>query len=568
VTAHIFVPDRSHSIVHGPPLDEEPGLGTLTLPGFLREVTARFAGHEALVQQTGGVPERWSYADLWSRSVGVAKALVARGLGKGERVGVLMTNRAEFLTAMFGTALAGGVGAPLSTFSTADELDYLVATSSCSMLLIERHVLKKDFGAILCAVEPEIGAAPTGGVTSLKFPFLRCLASVDGEALGAIEAWRAFLAPGETISDEQIEARAASVMPADPGALFFSSGSTNKPKGILSSQRGVALQCWRLGRQQRLAEGVRSWAANGFFFSGNFANVIGGTLAMGGALVLQRTFQAKAALDLMQAEKVSYAFAWPHQWAQLVASPNWATTDLSAMHFVDTDGPIARHPTIRTDWIEPRHCYGNTETFTISTAYPANTSRADAHDSHGLPWPGNILKIVDPLSGATVPVGMRGEIAIKGPTLMLGYVGVPLDETLDAEGFFRTGDGGQVDAAGRLFWQGRLSDIIKTGGANVSPLEIDDILRTCPGVKVVQTVGVPDEMLGEIVVSCVVPVPDTALDEAVVRGFAKEKLASFKVPRRVLFFTENDLSMTGTAKIKTSDLRDLAARTLAKQEAA
>ena len=203
----------------------------------------------------------------------------------------------------------------------------------------------------------------------------------------------------------------------------------------------------------------------------------------------------------------------------------------------------------------------NGESF--STGYPANTSREEAHCSHGLPFPGNSLKIVDPLSGIVLPVGDRGEIAVKGPTLMLGYLGIPLDETLDEEGYFRTGDGGYVDEAGRLFWEGRLNDIIKTGGANVSPLEIDSVIRDCPGVKVTQTVGVPHETLGEVVVACIVPHEGTALDEATVRNFVRDKLASYKVPRRVLFFGEGDLQLTGSAKVKTGDLRNLAAKTLA-----
>jgi acyl-CoA synthetase (AMP-forming)/AMP-acid ligase II len=561
MSGHVYVPDTSVSIVRGPPLADEAALGELTLAGFLRQVTERFAEREALVQtRADGTAERWSYRELWARSLRVAKALTACGLGKGERVGVLMTNRAEFLAAMFGTALAGGVAAPLSTFSTASELEHLVAGSACSVLLLERQVLKKDFAQILCDIDPAIGAGGPDALASLKFPFLRRLAMVDGgEALGAIEPWDAFLARGDGVATAQVEARAATVQPSDPGVLFFSSGSTNKPKGILSAHRGVSVQMWRMGPQQRLEDGVRSWTANGFFWSGNFAMVVGGTLALGGSLLLQRTFQPDEALELMAAERASFLFAWPHQWAQLEAAANWDRVDLSALKFIDVDCPIARRPEVKTSWIEPRHCYGNTETFTLSTAFPANTPRDAAGGSHGRPLPGNTLKIVDPLTGALTPLGERGEVAIKGPTLMLGYLGAPLDETLDAEGYFRTGDGGYVDAEGRLFWEGRLNDIIKTGGANVSPVEIDSVIQELDGVKVAQTVGVPHETLGELVVTCIVPQDGATLDEATVRNFAKEKLASYKVPRRVLFFSADELQLTGSAKVKTADLRALAA---------
>jgi acyl-CoA synthetase (AMP-forming)/AMP-acid ligase II len=555
------VQDKSVSIIRGMPLSEEPGLGELTLTGFIRQVAERFSNREALVQRhPDGTMERWSYRDLWDRSIEVAKALVACGLAKGERVGVLMTNRAEFLSAAFGTALAGGIVAPLSTFSTPHELEYLAASSACSVLLFQRRVLKKDFAQMLRALEPAICTAAPARLASLRFPFLRHLAMVDSDTpMGAIETWDAFLARGGGVSLAHIEARAATVYPSDPGALFFSSGSTNRPKGILSAHRGVAIQLWRMRRQQGLGGDVRTWTANGFFWSGNFAMVIGGTLSAGGTLVLQQTFQPEEALDLMAAEKASFPFAWPHQWAQLESAANCDKVDLSALKYIDVDSPMARHPTVKTSWVEPRHCYGNTETFTLSTGYPANTPRETAGNSHGLPLAGNSLKIVNPLSGIVVPVGARGEIAVKGPTLMLGYLGVPLDETLDDEGYFRTGDGGYVDAAGRLFWEGRLNDIIKTGGANVSPVEIDSVLKDCPGVKIAQTVGVPHETLGELVVTCIVPHEGATLDEDTVRNFAREKLASYKVPRRVLFFGECDLQLTGSAKVKTGDLRNLAA---------
>ncbi|TAL02737.1 MAG: long-chain fatty acid--CoA ligase, partial [Rhodospirillaceae bacterium] len=167
------------SIVHGAPLSTEPGLGTLTIPGYLREVTTRFAKNEALVRRTADGAERWTYADLWERSVEVARALVASGVGKDSRVGVLMTNRPEFLSAMFGTALAGGVAVILSTFSTAPELEQLLRVSGVSVLLFERHVVTKDFAAVLGELEPAIQTCRPGGLVSLKLPFLRRLVALD-----------------------------------------------------------------------------------------------------------------------------------------------------------------------------------------------------------------------------------------------------------------------------------------------------------------------------------------------------------------------------------------------------
>jgi acyl-CoA synthetase (AMP-forming)/AMP-acid ligase II len=559
-----MIDQHALSIVGGAPLRAESGLGSLSIPGYLREVTTRYAEREALVLRSAEGIQRWTYATLWERSTEVARALLAAGVGKNSRVGIMMTNRPELLAAVFGTALAGGIAVPLSTFSTAPELRYLLRTSAVSILLFEPCVLDKDFVRILSDLEPEIRSAAPGQLLSREFPFVRRMAIVGGApGGGAIESWSDFLAPGRALSPELVEATAAAVQPSDPGMLFFSSGTSAQPKGILNSHRAVAIQLWRWRRlYDDLEDGVRCWPANGFFWSGVFSMALGVTFSRGGALVLQPTFEPAAALELLQAEAVNLPLCWPHQWSRLSDAPNWTKVDLGSLRYVDRESPLGRHPTVRTDWREPRG-YGVTETFTVVAACIAGAPPEAFGDSHGEVLPGNTVKIVDPTTGAVMRRGERGEIAVKGPTLMLGYVGVPVDETLDAQGFFRTGDAGRVDESGLLYWEGRLSDIIKTGGANVSPLEVDAVLNTYPGIKFAHTVGVPHDALGEIVVACAVPHEGVALDEAAIRDFLRERLASYKVPRRVLVFREGELSLTGSAKVKSGALRELAAKRLA-----
>jgi fatty-acyl-CoA synthase len=557
------------SIARGIPLSEETDVGPLTLGGYVREIARRYGAREAAMITLDGRTERWSYDELLARSMAVARALSACGVGKGTRVGILMTNRLEFLSSLFGTALAGGVATTISTFFTPHELDEVLRMAGCSVLLLERRVLKKDFGAIMTELEPAIAAAAPGEVASTRFPFLRHLAAVDGETTGAIESWDAFLARGEEVSPALIEATAAAVAPSDPGALFFSSGSTGKVKGILSAHRGVSLQLWRWPKWYNIQPDAppRTWSANGFFWSGNFAMALGGTLSSGGTLLLQRWFDAAEALALMERERCTMPLAWPHQWAQLEAAPNYLEVDLSPMRYLDKTMLLAKHPTVHSEWLEPGQAYGNTETFTLITVFASGTPPEISGKSHGEPTAGSTVKIVEPLTGETEPIGERGEIAVKGPTLMLGYVGIPLDQSLDEDGFLRTNDGGYIDERGRLFWEGRLNDIIKTGGANVSPIEIDDVISKCPGVKITQTVGVPDELLGELVVGCIVLQDGASLSEEAIKAFAREKLASYKVPRRILFFAEEDLKTTGSAKIKTADLRKLVGERLAAENA-
>ena len=552
------------SIARGIPLAEEAEIGALTLAGYIREVCERWPANEAAVLHLDGQVVRWTYADLWARTLATARSLVACGIGKGTRVGVICSNRPEYLSSVFGAALAGAVPTPISTFFTPTELDEVLRISGVSVLLMERRLLKKDYAQMLAELEPAVANGQPGEFASPRYPYLRHAAIVDGdEGLGAIEGWSAFAARGEAVAEELVLARADQVAPSDPGILLFSSGSTGKVKGIVSANRAACLQLWRWPQWYGLHEPARVWGANGFFWSGNFGQCIGGALSRGGCLILQRTFDPAEALELMQREQATMPIAWPHQWAQLEAAPNYQSVDLSSLKYVDMNTPLAKHPTVHSTWRQPEAAYGNTETFTLISVFPGDTPQDVIAKSHGVPTAGAIIKIVDPLTGVTTPLGERGEIAVKGPTLMLGYLGVPLDQSLDEDGFLRTSDGGYIDEQGRLFWEGRLNDIIKTGGANVSPIEIDDVIRTCPGVKVSQTVGVPDDLLGELVVACIVPHEGAVLSEDDVKAFAKQKLASYKVPRRVLFVAEEDLKTTGSAKIKTADLRKLAAERLA-----
>lgn len=560
------LPDPGMSLVQAPPLAEEPGQGAHTIAGYLREVAARYGPREAVVLRKGEHRTSWTYDDLLARSMEVARALVARSIGKGERVGILMTNRPEFLSSLFGTALAGGVPVALSTFSTPQELDHLLRASEVTLLLYEARVLKKDFGAMLLDLEPDILTA-RAGLASARFPYLRQLVALGGApgeaepfavgAGGAVETWDEFLAHGAGVADDLVLARADAVHPADAGGIFFSSGTTSLPKGVVHSQRAFAVQWWRWPRLFAMREPVRSWTGNGFFWSGNISMVVGTALSTGGTVVLQRMFDADEALELAEKERVTFLNGRPHQWARLQASPKWAGADLSSVKYVPRGELIWQHPSVSTQWEVPMS-FGCTETMTICTSFVADDAEGRVEGAFGAPLPGNILKIVEPISGRLVPVGTVGEMCIKGPTLMSGYLGKAPEECLDAEGFFCTGDAGRVDGTGRFFWEGRMTEMIKTGGANVAPIEVDEVIARIPGVKRTQTVGVPDALLGEMVVACIVPLDGVVLEEAAVIASCKSQIASFKVPRRVLFFRDEDYAITGNEKVKSSEVRKLA----------
>jgi len=552
------------STTYGPPLSEEK-LGALTLGGYLREVCAQHGPREALVWHPRNAPVvRRSYAEVWAEAVAVARALVARGVTKETRVGLMVTNRPEWISGLFGIALAGGTAVVMNTFATAAEIEYQLRIGDVSLLIYERQILARDISAELLGLCPEIGRA-RGELRAPRLPFLRRLVCIGEASADAplIETWTSLLEPARLADAAMVEAIGAEIAPTDRAMVFFSSGSTARPKAILHMHRAPAIQLWRWQRVFGVDRDVRTWTANAYAWVGNFCMAVGSTFTAGGCLVLQQYYVGAEALELIQQERVTHVIAWPHQWARLVDEPGYAGADLHLLRYVPVASPLRQHPTVKCDWNEPICAYGNTETLSINTIFDSGTPEALAGGCHGKPMGGNALRIVDPLTGEVKGIGETGEIAVRGPTMMIGYLRVPPENVFDEDGYFHTGDGGFIDERGHLHWHGRLNDIIKTGGANVSPLEIDAVIQQCPGVKLVATIGIPHDTLGELVVACVVREPGAQLDEAAVRAFAGKSLSAYKVPRRVVFLAEGEVQLTGSNKVKTAALRELVARKLA-----
>jgi fatty-acyl-CoA synthase len=545
----------------GPPSESEEGIGALTLSAFLLEVTRRYADREALVfhEPDGGVV-RWSYRELEREARRVARAVLGTGAGKDSRVGILMGNRPEWVAGLYGVALAGAVAVPLNTYFEPPELDYVLRHSDTTLLLTQTRLLGHAYVDQLAALCPELASAAPGRLRSARFPHLRRVVALGlDEPRGAVQPWDQFLGLGDDVPEALVDASAAEVMPGDHALIVYTSGTTAASKGVLHPHRGPAIQSWRFAQQLRLDPSVRVWSAFPFFWSAGLVMVMGATLAAGGCLVLQEHFDPGEALHLLESERVTSPHAWAHQLAELEDHPDWPRVDLSAIRHCEAFTSFGRHPSVHVEdaW-SPRAAYGLSETCTIISSLPADTPREIRDLSQGAILPGNLVRIVDRDTGDALPVDAIGEIGVKGPTLMLGYVKKLPEECFDEDGFFHTGDAGYVDGDGFLHWTGRMTDMIKTGGANVSPVELEETLLRHPGLKAALAVGVPDEKLGEMVVLCAVAHDGVSVDEGDVRGFLRGRVASYKIPRRVLFFDEDELSLTGNAKIRSDELRKLA----------
>jgi len=532
----------------GPPVEDEPGMGPLTLGALLSCVAERHGPREALCfHERDGTALRWTYSELETQARLVARGLVAAGASKGTRVALLMGNRPDWVAAAFGVALAGGVLVPVNTLFELPEIEHVLKHSGAALLLYQARLGRHDYRGALARLE--------GSLPYLNQHF--CLGTPELQE---------FLEAGDDVDAKTLEGRARGVSPHDDAIVIYTSGTTERPKGVLHSHRAPAIQSWRFACQLCLDPTVRVWSAFPFFWSAGFCMVMGATLAAGGCLVLQEIFEPGEALELIESERVTSPHAWTHQLAALEAHPDWATRDLSSVRHVESFSSFGRHPSVRVDgaW-SPRAAYGLTETFTIVSSLPANTPDHEREGHEGQILPGNSVRIVDG-TGAAQGTGVLGEIRVKGPTLMKEYLGVAKEETFDVDGFFATGDAGFVDDQNRLHWAGRTNGLIKTGGANVSPVEIENELLRHPDLSRALAVGVPDAVLGEVVVVCAVAQPGRPIDEEDLRQWLRGRIASYKVPRRVLFFDDEDLVETGNSKVRVDELRELAISRLAGED--
>ena len=524
------------TVLEGRPLSEEDGVGALTLGGFLTEVCTRFATNEALV--FGDV--RWTYAELLRRSREVAAALTAGGTARFSRVGILMGNRPEAVASFFGAAMAGAVAVPMSTFSPRPEIGFFLAHSAVDTVLTQTEMRGRRYADDVAALAPGL-------------PFLR-----RRVALGA--DWEEFLDSGRNVDPSAIDARIDQIVPSDEGLVIYSSGTTSQPKGVLHCHRAPTLQFWLQARIFGRHEGTRLWTSLPMFWTAGLNTAMGATLAAGGCWVMQEWFDPGEALELIAREKVTEPYTLPHQTAALEEHPGWATADLSSLRCVFGKSAFARHPSVQGDtgWNMPV-AWGLSETCTGFATHCSSTSRELLKASSGRLIPGSRLRVVDPDDGRELGAGEVGELTIAGPTVMMRYVGYDHSECFDRAGYFHTGDVGYFDEDGYVHWTGRRTEMIKTAGASVSPAEIEVALRACAPVKLARVIGVPDERLGQKVVLCVVLKDGHRATPGDITSFLKERVASYKVPKEILFFADGEIPMTGSdTKVRDRELMSLA----------
>ena len=526
-----------------------------TLGNLLDEMAAERPDAHALAFRH----EQISYAALQARVDGLARALLAEGVMRGDRVAVLLPNRPEWVVAALAIAKIGGIVSAISTFSTARELGWTLEHSQAVALITVSAFRGRVYLDALHELCPELARSVPGALRSERLPSLRTVVSMDGRRVDGVFQPEEFLARGAGMGTAALQERQRSVSPRDVCYILYTSGSTALPKGVTLAHGGVIENGFNIGERQHLTSGDRLWLAVPLFWSFGSANALPAILTHGGCAVLQESFEPGEALELLERERCTVYYGMANMARAMLEHPDRRRRRLDSMRTGLTIG-LAEDIEMTMEAVGARqlcNVYGSTETY-------GNCAVTDAHDplavrltTQGLPLPGMDIRVSDPETRRLLPVGEVGELCVAGHVTP-GYFRAPdLDAAVfDREGYFHTGDLGLVGDDGRVRFRGRLKEMIKTGGINVAPLEVEGVLLQHPDVKQAYVVGIPDRDKDEVVVAALELHEAAAADAGAIVAFCRERLASYKVPTRLVFRKAEEFPRTPTGKIHKPGLRE------------
>lgn len=531
---------------------EEMRIGTerpasKTLGNLIDEIASRYPDVEAVVAP----PVRISFEQLRASTEELARGLMAMGVGKGDHVAILMGNRPEWLLSWFALNRIGAVAVGVSTWSTGPELNYILRHSDAKWLIASKGIREHSFVDTITGLIPQLVRSSPGSLFCSDFPYLRGVVMVDEPIHEGFIGLDSVLAAAETVPVDVVQKAQSEVMPTDIAILPYTSGSTGTPKGVQLVHRDMIENAFDIGEAEGFRPQDRFWLVLPLFWSAGNVNTSMVTMTHGGTLVLQEYFDAEKALELMSTEQCTHYFAFPNVTAALYENKARHRYPLrNARAAVSTGNPEGLRMLMELGFTELYQSYGTTEDYGFATITCLDDSLEDIKVCQGRPLPGMTISILDPDTGSELAPGQEGEICITGHVT----VGYYKDEeqtrsVFDDSGRFHTGDLGFLDDLGRLHLLGRLRELIKTGGFNVAPVEVESVLLSHSGVAEAYVVGLPDEVRGQGVAAFVRRKrADLSEDELI--EFCRHYLSSYKVPT-VLRFWET-FPMTATGKVSKS----------------
>ncbi len=485
----------------------------------------RAPGAEAL----SGVGGDYTYLAFSAAVDSLASAMLSRGISKGDVVATLAPPRGEFFIIFLATARIGAVWLGLNPKSTRRELGHILADAKPSLVFSINATSERDSRSELEA----LGIEPNQIVI-----------------IGDPDSFAAFQREGEGSDPERLRLAVDAVRPEDPALIVYTSGTTGSPKGALLSQGGMA-RSFHTQACVADVQDVRILNNLPINHIGSVGDVSCHALICGGLVHFMDVFDPAGSLKAIEARHLTVWGQVPVQLQQSLESEAAGKHDLSSLQLIFWSGGVAPAPLVkRLLKLGPRllNAYGMTEATSNVTYTPFGSSASDLSETVGVPAPDCEVRIVD-RDGRDLPVGQEGEVSIRTDRLMIGYLNKDdaTREAIDPDGWLRTGDAGMIGEDGLLRLTGRKKEMFKSGGYNVYPREIEQVLEAVPGVRVAAVVAAPHPVFGESGVAYITQAPGANISEKMLLDWCRENLANYKIPKS--FRIRDDLPVLAIGKI-------------------
>jgi len=513
-----------------------------TIGENLRRTVERVGDHEALVVRHQDY--RATYREFWEQTGLAARGLLARGVRKGDRVGIWSPNRYEWVVIQYATARIGAILVNINPAYKTAELEYALNQSGTSFLILARAFRTTDYVAMLNEVRD-------------RCPELRQTLVLDDE-------WEGLLADGAGVPEATLAEIEASLQFDEPINIQYTSGTTGFPKGATLSHHNILNNGFFIGEGLRYTENDRVCIPVPFYHC--FGMVLGNLACTthGACIVVPgEAYDPVAVLETVQAERCTSLYGVPTMFIGELEHPRFSEFDLSTLRtgiMAGSPCPVEVMKRVQSQMhmTEVAICYGMTETSPVSTQTAIDDPLEKRVGSVGKVHPHLEVKIIDPATGEIVPRGTPGELCTRGYSVMLGYWNneEATRQAIDAARWMHTGDLATMDDEGYVNIVGRIKDMIIRGGENIYPREVEEFLYTHPAVADVQVIGVPDERYGEEVMAWVKLREGAQVTGEELAAYCRGRIATYKIPRYWKF--TDTFPMTVTGKIQKFRMREMA----------
>lgn len=535
-----------------------------TLGEALEEVVKLYPQNTALIFKGKYI----SYAQLWAEAKALAKGFLALGINKGEKVSIWAGNCPAWIYTQIATALIGAILVPVNTRFRTSELEYILKQSDSTTLLMMDEFLNIDFLKMVKELCPELESAHPGQLVSERLPLLRNVILMGEKRCSGVFTYPEVIHLGQEIPEEHLKARFDLIKPYDLIMFQYTSGTTAFPKGVMLTHDGVLRDAFCMSQRQTLTANDRLFCPLPFFHVGGAVISTLSALLCGAALAFLETYEPLASMRVIANERCTAMNGIETHFLMIYQHPEFSHYDLSSLEKGWAIGPaeVIKNIYEKMGMTKILNVYGISEASPNVTTTFVDDPLDLRINFHGLPHAGTEIKIVDPGSKEDLPPGQEGEIWVRGWNVMKGYYKKPeeTERAIDEQGWLHTGDLGLIDPrTNYLKFTGRMKDMLRVGGENVSALEVESFLLTHPKIKQAQVIGVPDPRLTEVGMAFVELKEGEEAREEEIIAYCRGKIANFKIPRYVIFVQE--FPMTGSGKIQKFKLKEKAKEILTKK---